>query len=244
MIKNKIKYILYRLGMRGTIPAHYINHIPVTESGECLINLLDDDRFSFDRAVAARGGFWVRDTVAQMLGWAAAKLPAGFRLHLVHGLRPMGHQWAMWLTHREKLGQEYPHLSHDALDRMARAMVACPKHGYGPHQTGGAIDVTIVDASGRPLDMGTAILTLNQQSRTRTPQISHMARKNRQLLINVMTAAGFNNYPAEWWHWSYGDRMWAAYQNKKFAIYGPISCADYVLSDQEHQILADYHIHI
>jgi D-alanyl-D-alanine dipeptidase len=28
------------------------------------------------------------------------------------------------------------------------------------------------------------------------------------------------NYPAEWWHYSYGDRMWAAYSNRRTAIYG------------------------
>ena len=34
-----------------------------------------------------------------------------------------------------------------------------------------------------------------------------------------MKKAGFVNYPPEWWHWSYGDRYWAAALNKKFAIY-------------------------
>ncbi|MEK6914663.1 MAG: hypothetical protein AABW83_03360 [Nanoarchaeota archaeon] len=35
-----------------------------------------------------------------------------------------------------------------------------------------------------------------------------------------MTKSGFTNYPGEWWHWSYGDRIWAHYNNKKYAIYG------------------------
>lgn len=34
-----------------------------------------------------------------------------------------------------------------------------------------------------------------------------------------MTEEGFVNYPAEWWHFSYGDKMWAAYSYKKYAFY-------------------------
>ena len=38
-----------------------------------------------------------------------------------------------------------------------------------------------------------------------------------------MQRAGFVNYPAEWWHFSYGDKMWAAYSHKEYAIYGDVS---------------------
>ena len=44
--------------------------------------------------------------------------------------------------------------------------------------------------------------------------------KNRMLLKNVLENAGFKNYPQEWWHYSYGDKMWAAYSFKKKAFYG------------------------
>lgn len=37
-----------------------------------------------------------------------------------------------------------------------------------------------------------------------------------------MKKEGFVNYPGEWWHFSYGDQLWAAYKNKKYAIYGSI----------------------
>ncbi|MBQ7252055.1 MAG: hypothetical protein IJS32_05580 [Kiritimatiellae bacterium] len=35
-------------------------------------------------------------------------------------------------------------------------------------------------------------------------------------------AAGFANYPAEWWHFAFGDRLWAACRGKRRAIYGPV----------------------
>ena len=40
-----------------------------------------------------------------------------------------------------------------------------------------------------------------------------------------MEKAGFINYPAEWWHWSYGDCYWA-YFNKCDAIYSPVDEKD------------------
>ncbi len=35
-----------------------------------------------------------------------------------------------------------------------------------------------------------------------------------------MHAAGFVNYPTEWWHWSYGDRYWALLTGSPHAVYG------------------------
>ena len=36
-----------------------------------------------------------------------------------------------------------------------------------------------------------------------------VAHANRQLLLQVMTEAGFTRHWAEWWHFSLGDQMWA-----------------------------------
>jgi D-alanyl-D-alanine dipeptidase len=45
-------------------------------------------------------------------------------------------------------------------------------------------------------------------------------RGNRETLVTLMGKAGFMSYPGEWWHYSYGDREWAAYQGLKEAFYG------------------------
>ena len=38
--------------------------------------------------------------------------------------------------------------------------------------------------------------------------------------VAKMQKLGFANFPAEWWHFCYGDKMWAAYKSKKTAFYG------------------------
>lgn len=37
-----------------------------------------------------------------------------------------------------------------------------------------------------------------------------------------MQDADFVNYSGEWWHFCYGDKMWAAYKHRRYAIYGEI----------------------
>jgi D-alanyl-D-alanine dipeptidase len=79
-----------------------------------------------------------------------------------------------------------------------------------PHSTGAAVDITLVDATGQVIDMGSAIDELSPRSHpdyyaNRLEQPYH---NNRQLLRNVMHSVGFQRHPGEWWHFSMGDQMW------------------------------------
>ncbi|WP_309236567.1 M15 family metallopeptidase [Microcoleus sp. FACHB-672] len=83
-----------------------------------------------------------------------------------------------------------------------------------PHSTGAAVDVTLVDATGSPVDMGSPIDEISPRSypdhfagSTEPGEIQHHA--HRQLLAEVISSAGFQRHPNEWWHFSCGDQMWA-----------------------------------
>ena len=56
-------------------------------------------------------------------------------------------------------------------------------------------------------------------SLTASKTISAEAQKNRKIMNRALSAVGFVNYPAEYWHWSYGDRNWAYYKKQAHAIY-------------------------
>ncbi|MES1200940.1 MAG: M15 family metallopeptidase, partial [Pseudomonadota bacterium] len=94
--------------------------------------------------------------------------------------------------------------------------------------TGGAVDLTIVWQDGEPLYMGslfddaTALAGTDRFERDMDePSFSHdEARANRRLLYWLMIEAGFSNHPDEWWHYSYGDQMWAIHMGKPAALYG------------------------
>jgi len=94
-----------------------------------------------------------------------------------------------------------------------------------PHSTGAAVDLTLLDASGREVDMGCPIDETTERAfpdfhvSATTPR-GRAAHAGRELLNEVMTAAGFSRHANEWWHFSRGDQMAAAARREPFAIYG------------------------
>jgi D-alanyl-D-alanine dipeptidase len=52
------------------------------------------------------------------------------------------------------------------------------------------------------LAMGTSFDCFDARAHTETPGLSEMERANRQTLVGAMQAAGFKNYPLEWWHFT------------------------------------------
>ncbi|MBD2567209.1 M15 family metallopeptidase [Anabaena lutea] len=90
-----------------------------------------------------------------------------------------------------------------------------------PHSTGAAVDITLVDENGQVVDMGSPIDEMSERSHP-----EYYAKSNqqydahRQLLRDVMLKAGFQRNPREWWHFSFGDQMWAWLQNQGTARYG------------------------
>jgi len=241
-IKLYLNYIKYRIGLRATIPAYFINKTPIIENNSPLVDIIGDETFCFHRSVKNRGVFLVRADIVSMLHAAAGYLPTGYKLFFYHGFRPRLYQWFLWLSKIEQERAKHPNELEADLEKRARATVACPRNGFGPHQTGGAVDVTVVDENGRFLDMGTLPLYLSIESAMYYKDITPAQKQNRKILAAAMQRAGFNNYPAEWWHWSYGDRMWAAYQGKRYAIYGEMTSQDYILTDEETKILVQNNI--
>ena len=85
--------------------------------------------------------------------------------------------------------------------------VANPSRGGGMHNYGAAVDLTITDQNGRPLDMGSpfdsfiaASHTGNEAELVRRGLITAEAARNRALLTGLMKAEGFGQDPNEWWH--------------------------------------------
>ncbi|NJK39803.1 MAG: M15 family metallopeptidase [Oscillatoriales cyanobacterium RM1_1_9] len=83
-----------------------------------------------------------------------------------------------------------------------------------PHSTGAAIDITLVDVTGQELNMGSPIDEISPRSLpqyfSQSPDPSEQTyHHNRQILAQIMGSAGFQQHPNEWWHFSYGDQLWA-----------------------------------
>ncbi len=88
-----------------------------------------------------------------------------------------------------------------------------------PHSTGGAIDLTIMDENRDIIPMGGEIDELSPISFpdyyvNAESEAEKTYHQNRQILLHIMTEAGLNRHLEEWWHFSYGDQMWAWLQNQ------------------------------
>jgi D-alanyl-D-alanine dipeptidase len=70
------------------------------------------------------------------------------------------------------------------------------------HSRGAAVDLTLALPTGEELDMGTEFDFFHERSFTESPLVGETARANRRRLRDVMEAAGFRNFPHEWWHFS------------------------------------------
>lgn len=92
-----------------------------------------------------------------------------------------------------------------------------------PHLTGGSVDITLFEIeTGDWLDMGADFDEPTERSYTHFYEAypEHPACNNRRLLYSVMTQVGFTNLPTEWWHFDYGNPLWAHYNQQSHALYG------------------------
>lgn len=70
------------------------------------------------------------------------------------------------------------------------------------HSRGSTLDLTLVDASGRELDMGGEHDLLSPRSWPADASVPAEARANRQTLAAAMQRRGFAPYDKEWWHFT------------------------------------------
>lgn len=88
-----------------------------------------------------------------------------------------------------------------------------------PHTTGAAVDVTLVNDTGKTVNMGSAIDELSPRSHpdyfaNSAEPVEQQYHSHRQLLWAVMRSSGFQRHPGEWWHFCLGDQMWAYLTNR------------------------------
>ncbi len=200
-----------------------------------MITLLSDERISSIPVKECRqplcetddgrgGSVLVRAGVARRLAGARRMLsPVG--ILVVHeGLRRIGRQRALFADYLAELRDLYPNAERAELRSLCSRFVA--PVDVAPHVAGAAVDVSLSDPDGNPIDLGTPIDASPESSAGAcyfaTGGISGEARSFRDILAWAMCASGFVNYPTEWWHWSYGDRYWAYTVASPVALYGPL----------------------
>lgn len=142
------------------------------------------DRALTGRPIYARAACFLHMDAAALLARAVGLArPLGLRFCIFDGFRPAEAQWVLWEACPDP------------------DFIADPRRG-SPHSMGAAVDLTLVDArSGRALEMGTGFDDMRVQSHHGHQGVSAEAQRNRALLLGIMTAAGWDFYRNEWWHY-------------------------------------------
>ncbi|MEQ9093012.1 MAG: M15 family metallopeptidase [Miltoncostaeaceae bacterium] len=167
---------------------------------------------------------WVRRGVGERLVAALDDLPADVGLTVWDGYRPHATQSALFNTYVDELALVHPDWPADALEEAASRSVTPPSRtrvAPPPHLTGGAVDLTLCDRDGVPLDLGTDFDAFVPQAGARALEdVPGPARDNRRRLFWALSAQGFTNYIEEWWHYDLGNQFWG-HVTGGVARYGP-----------------------
>src|SRR6056297_1137001 len=162
----------------------------------------------------------------------------GLELFVFDAYRPIDVQNHFYFEEMPKLIRKlYPYLSkEEAREKVKEYWAPGSKtkeqleKNIPPHLTGGAVDLTLSHIkSGQLLEMGTIFDDISERShldyfekmeKEKLGFTETEAKKNRRLLYNIMDSADFSCNPKEWWHFSFGDQMWAFLKGKEKAFYG------------------------
>jgi D-alanyl-D-alanine dipeptidase len=172
----------------------------------------------------------LRESVAHMICDAANALPAGLRLMIVEGYRPLETQNAMFVHALAEARKRFPNADESRI-RMEAGRYSAPPDAITPppHLTGGAVDLGLVDENGEQLDFSSPFdITDHNSAAMNARGLSKTAQRNREILRSVLEPTGLTNYADEWWHWSYGDNGWALRVGAPKAIYGKIGLPENV----------------
>ena len=134
------------------------------------------------------------NALAQVQTALEAKHP-GFRLVVYDGARPRHVQFALYEALLKMPGVESKYVSNPTKGSV---------HNYGL-----AVDLSILNADGKPLDMGTpydffgeAAHIDREDSLVRVGRLSPEQLENRRMLRQLMRQAGFKTIDHEWWHFN------------------------------------------
>ncbi len=88
-------------------------------------------------------------------------------------------------------------------DKVPNPNYVAPPAKGSMHSRGAAVDLTIVDAQGKELNMGTEYDFFGVEAHSDNMNLPAEVLKNRRLLRETLEAVGFQGIRTEWWHFSY-----------------------------------------
>ena len=203
-----------------------IETIPIKENNSLLISLKECG-FSliFEPSIKKDYRYLVREAVVEKIGRISKQLNKENKALIIRsGWRSFKHHQLLWDNFYDFLRNQHPNRELNEIREMVANFIALEEESM--HSTGGAVDALIYDLKNDSImDFGTNNgykIDLIKKSYPYHPDISPIAKKNRKLLINLFEKEDFVCDLREYWHFDYGNVVWALEKKEKYAIYGII----------------------
>ena len=199
---------------------------PILENNSPLVSLKDSGfNLIFEPASKKDYKYLVREEIIEKIGRISKSLDKEDKRLIIRSVwRSFDHQQLIWDNKVKYLLKEHPEKSIDEIHELVAHFIAPSDKSM--HSTGGAVDGLIYDLiNDCVMDFGTnkgLSIDLNELCFPYHPDISTTAKSNRKLLIDLFEKEGFVCDNKEYWHFDYGNAVWAAKIGKKHAFYNVV----------------------
>lgn len=183
-----------------------------------MATLVETDRILLDPSLTS--DWRIRSVVKDKIERASLTLPDGLYLMIFEAYRSAERQQEMWDEVYHNVQLLNPSFDEQQIYTQTATWIS-PPDGFGSgHLSGAAIDITLATSRSNLLDMGTDIQEFSLLTPTQS-DVQPQIKDNRNLLVSCLASQGLINYPSEWWHFSYGDRLWAELTDRNYLYFTP-----------------------
>ena len=200
--------------------------ITVQECDSPLVSLKDSGfNLIFEPCIMKDYRYSVRAEIVEKVGRISKLLDKEDKVLIIRSAwRSFEHQQLLWQYYFDIIEKEQPDQPREVIrDIVSNFIVAREK---SMHATGGAVDALIYDLENDCImDFGTNHgykIEHNNKCYPLHPGITPRARDNRKLLMDLFVNEEFVCDLKEYWHFDYGNVVWAIQKGKRHAMYGVV----------------------
>lgn len=204
--------------------------ILINEDNSPLVSLKNSPfNLIFEPSIKKDYHYYVREAIYEKIGRIAHLLTGRSKKLIIRSVwRSFAHQRMLRERRMRSLQKEHPEKGAKEIDEIVSYFIAPEMESM--HATGGAVDALIYDVKNNcVLDFGTndgLVIDLNKKCYPYHPDITDLAKANRNELINLFQDEDFVVDLKEYWHFDYGNVIWAIEKEKEYSFYGIIKSVD------------------
>jgi len=200
--------------------------IIIKDDNSRLISLKQSEfNLIFEPSIKKDYKYLVREAVFEKIGRISKILVKEDKKLIIRSVwRSFAHQKLLRDRRVAIIKKKYPNKSIEEINETVSYFIAAEEASM--HSTGGAVDALIYDLKKKcVMDFGNnhgLHLELNKTCYPFHPDITSQAKKNRKLLMGLFEKEDMISDPKEYWHFDYGNVIWAIEKGEKYAKYGII----------------------